>query len=115
MDYTIYHNNRCRKSREALQYLTENNIPHKIVHYLETPLNAEELKEILNALGHSADQLLRKQETIWKSEYKHRTLDEDALIQAMVDHPKLIERPIVSSGKKAVVARPIEKLHQFLK
>ena len=61
MDYTIYHNNRCRKSREALQYLTENNIPHKIVHYLETPLNAEELKAILNALGCHADRLCASQ------------------------------------------------------
>ena len=115
MKYTIYHNNRCRKSREALQFLESNNIPHSVVHYLDNPLNEEEIVTLLKALDHGAEMLIRKNESVWKTTYKNKTLNEKELIRAIAQHPKLMERPVISNGKNAVIARPIEKLHDFLK
>lgn len=109
--YTYYHNPRCSKSRQALTILNEHGIEPTIINYLETPPNKATLQKILSQLGISARQLLRKGE----EEYKQlgltdESLSEDALIDAMVKHPILIERPIVIVGNKAIIARPPEKV-----
>ena len=113
--YTLYHNPRCSKSRQTLQLLEERGIAPEIVLYLENSPDAETLRGLLSKLGISARQLLRKGE----AEYKERgladeSLSEAALIQAMVDAPKLIERPIVVRGDRAVLGRPRENALELI-
>ena len=114
-DYTIYHNPRCSKSRQTLALLEENGIQPRVVKYLEFPPGTAELKELLEKLQMTPRQLLRKGE----SEYKELgladdSLDDDALVEAMARHPKLIERPIVVLGERAVLGRPPESVLELL-
>jgi len=113
---TIYHNPRCRKSREALALLEERGIEHLVRLYLndEESMSAAEFKDVLDALDMDAIDLVRKNESVWKEEYKTLELDEDEVILAMIEHPKLMERPIIMNGDRAVVARPAEKLLDVL-
>jgi len=113
---TIYHNPRCRKSREALAILEERGIEHLVRLYLndEESMSAAEFQDVLDALDMDAIDLVRKNESVWKEEYKTLELDEDEVIIAMIEHPKLMERPIVMNGDRAVVARPAEKLLDVL-
>ena len=113
---TIYHNPRCRKSREALALLEERGIEHLVRLYLndEESMSAAEFQDVLDALDMDAIDLVRKNESVWKEEYKTLELDEDEVILAMIEHPKLMERPIVVNGDRAVVARPAEKLLEVL-
>jgi arsenate reductase len=113
---TIYHNPRCRKSREALAILEERGIEHLVRLYLndEESMSTEEFQDVLDALDMDAIDLVRKNESVWKEEYKTLELDEDEVILAMIEHPKLMERPIVMNGDRAVVARPAEKLLDVL-
>lgn len=110
----IYHNPRCRKSREALAMVEEKGISPQIRLYLKEPLNKEELTGVLKKLGISAEELVRKGEAIYKETYKGQTLSEEEWIEAMVRHPKLIERPILEVGEKAVVGRPPERVLELL-
>lgn len=111
----IYHNPRCSKSRNALNLLEERNTETDIVKYLETPPSHTELKDILNLLGMSARELLRKGETEYKElGLADPALSEDEIIDAMVNNPKLIERPIVIVSGKAVVGRPPERVLDLL-
>lgn len=100
---TIYHNPRCSKSRETLTLLQEQGIEPQIIQYLDTPPDAATLKTLLKDLGFSsARQLMRHKEDIYKElNLADESLTEDQLIDAMVNHPKLIERPIVVKGKSA--------------
>lgn len=111
----IYHNPRCRKSREALALLQEKKIEFSIVDYLKHPLKTSELTEILGKLNYTALELIRKNEPIWKEEYKGKNLSDSDLIALMCKSPKLMERPIIVTDKSAVVGRPIEVLIDFLK
>ncbi|MDH3699228.1 MAG: arsenate reductase (glutaredoxin) [Flavobacteriaceae bacterium] len=111
---TIYHNPRCRKSREGLQLVEASGVPHEVRLYLKEPLTKNELQAVLKALGIPAEDLVRKNEAIWKSEYKGRPLSEADIISAMQAKPTLVERPIVSDGKRAVIGRPGEKITEFL-
>jgi arsenate reductase len=110
----IYHNPRCRKSRETLQILEDRKEDVEIVEYLKTPPTAGELKDILGLLGISAVQLLRKGEAIFKENYKGKDFSEEEWIQIMVDNPKLIERPIVVKNSKAALGRPPENIMEIL-
>lgn len=111
---TLYHNPRCSKSRQALQVLQQANEPVEIVLYLKNPLSEDALKKILQQLGVSAIDLVRKNETIWKENYKGKTLTEVQLITAMVNNPKLIERPIAIKNAKAVIGRPPQEVLKVL-
>lgn len=102
----IYHNPRCKKSREGLEILENSGKEFKIIKYLENVPTEEELTDIINLLKISPLELVRKTEKIWKENYKGKTLTDTQLISAMVQNPKLIERPIVINHKKAVVGRP---------
>jgi len=102
----IYHNPRCSKSRQGLAILEESGKPFEIVKYLDDNLSAEALTEIIHLLGIKPIDLVRKNEAIWKSDFKGKTLSDTDVIEAMVNNPKLIERPIVIKGKKAVIGRP---------
>lgn len=111
----IYHNSRCSKSRSALVLLEEHGEPFEIVNYLETPPSAGELKALLSQLGIPARQLLRTGEDVYQELYLDDTsLDDKALIDAMIEHPRLIERPIVVAHGKAVIGRPPEKVLDIL-
>ena len=109
----IWHNSRCSKSRNALNYLKERNIDYKVKEYLKEPITKEELKEVLDKLGMKPSELVRKKEAIYK-ELGLKDASEDELLEAMVQNPKLIERPIVINGDKAVVARPLENIEKVL-
>jgi arsenate reductase len=111
---TIYHNPICSKSRCALDYLKEKNLDFALVEYLKKPPSKEELKSIISTLGIPAEELIRKGEAIFKEHFKGKTLTDDEWIEAMLSYPKLIERPIVVIGNKAVVARPTERIEEIL-
>ena len=111
--FSIYHNPRCSKSRQALSLLEEKGISPEIILYLEQTPSKDELKEILQKLGISADQLLRKNEADYKAHIKSVT-DEDELIELMLAYPKVIERPIIIKGDRAVIGRPPEALLDLL-
>ncbi|EPE3195551.1 arsenate reductase (glutaredoxin) [Cronobacter malonaticus] len=115
-DVTIYLNPRCSKSRETLSLLTERGIEPDVVLYLETPPDAATIKTLLNQLGFSeARELMRTKEDLYKTlNLADPSLSEEALIQAMVDNPKLIERPIVISHGKARLGRPPEQVLEIL-
>ena len=112
--YTIYHNPRCRKSREALTYLEASGVKFEIVLYLKDPLSMAELKEILNKTGLTASQLVRKNEAEWKSQSNRNELTDDDIIEVWVRHPKTLERPIVTTAQSGILARPLENLITFL-
>lgn len=102
----IYHNPRCSKSRETLKLIQEKGIEPEIVEYLNTVPSEKEIAELLQMLGIPAEKLLRKGESIFKEKYKGKELTEAEWIKAMHENPKLIERPIVVKGNKAVIGRP---------
>jgi arsenate reductase len=105
---TIYHNPRCSKSRNTLALLQENGVEPKIVLYLETPPDSTEIKALLKKLGMTAAELVRRGEDEYKASGLGKDSSEADIVAAMVKHPKLIERPIVVRGNKAVLGRPPE-------
>lgn len=111
---TIYHNPRCSKSREGVCFLENLNIEFDTVKYLDETITIEELKSILKKLNYTPLELIRTNEKLWIENYKNITLSEDEIISIMVKNPKLIERPIVINGNKAVVARPTDKIKEIL-
>ena len=115
MSTTIYHNPRCSKSRATLQLLEDKKAEPTVVEYLKTPPDAKTLDELLTKLGMKPRDLMRKHE----AEYKDNNLDDESLsrnelIQAMIDFPKLIERPIVVANGKVAIGRPIENVLDIL-
>ncbi|WP_370476268.1 arsenate reductase (glutaredoxin) [Tamlana flava] len=111
---TIYHNNRCTKSRQGLALLEDSGKEYKIVKYLEDVPTEKELKNIIKLLGIEPIQLVRKNEAIWKEQYKDKDLSNSEIIKAMIENPKLIERPIVVNGNKAVIGRPTELILEII-
>jgi len=111
---TIWHNPRCSKSRAAAQLLEEKGVEAEVVKYLDTPPTKEEIEAVLKMLGISARELMRTKEDIYKELGLKEVEDEAKLIEAMVEHPKLIERPIVIKDGKAAIGRPIEKIIALL-
>ena len=110
----IYHNPRCSKSRQGVAILEEANKEFEIVKYLETITSEKELKEIIKMLGISPIQLVRKTEKVWKENFKGKELSDTEIVKAMVENPKLIERPIVINDNKAVVGRPPEEIKNII-
>ncbi|QLG47137.1 arsenate reductase (glutaredoxin) [Costertonia aggregata] len=110
----IYHNPRCRKSREGLQLLEKSGKEFEVIKYLEEIPTKEELREVLDCLGITPENLVRKNETIWKENYRGKLLSNEQILDAMIAHPKLIERPIVVNGNKAVIGRPAENISRVL-
>jgi arsenate reductase len=111
---TIYHNPRCTKSREGLCELENNSKSFTIRKYFEEPFTKEELKGVIKKLTIKPLELVRTKESIWTENYKGKELSDDEIIDAMLLHPKLIERPIVVFENKAIIARPKEKINVFL-
>jgi arsenate reductase len=114
-DLTLYHNPRCSKSRGALELLEAHGLTPTVVRYLETPPNAAQLRDLLGKLGIGARDLLRTGEDEYKTlNLADASLSDADVIAAMAAHPKLIERPILVAGDKAVIGRPPEKILEIL-
>jgi arsenate reductase (glutaredoxin) len=113
-EFTIYHNPRCTKSRNTLDLLQERGVQPRVIEYLKEPPTQSELKALLTKLSLKPEQLVRKGEEIYKTKYAGRKLTDAQWIEAMVADPILIERPIVVSGRRAVIGRPPENVLQLL-
>lgn len=110
----IYHNPRCSKSRQTLNLIKEKGFQIEVKEYLKETLSYSELKEVIIKLGIRPYELLRRGEADFKENFKGKDLSDDEWIQAMLDYPKMIERPIVVKDKKAVLGRPPENVLEFL-
>jgi len=110
----IYHNPRCSKSRDGLKIVEASKQPFQIIKYLKEIPSKQELKNIIAYLNISPEQLIRKNEKIWKEKFKTLTLSNDEIIDAMLTYPNLIERPIVIKDKKGGIGRPPENITDFL-
>ena len=110
----VYHNPRCSKSRCALELLAEKKQAFDVVEYLKNTPTKTELQAIIDKLGIAPEALVRKGEEEYKQLFKGKTLSNDEWIDAMIQFPKLIERPIVVVGNKAVIARPTERILELL-
>ena len=111
---TIYHNNRCSKSREGVCFLENLNQPFESINYLDNVPTFKELEIILKKLNKKPIELVRIKEKVWIENFKSKTLSDKEIIEAMTQFPKLIERPIVINGEKAVIARPTELINEVL-
>ncbi|MDR9397786.1 arsenate reductase (glutaredoxin) [Salibacter sp.] len=112
-EYTIYHNPRCKKSREALQMLEDKGVSFDVVQYLKEVPTKEELKKILAKLNVKPFDLVRKEEKKFKEEYKKLNLNDEEWIEVMHQNPKLIQRPVVVKGNRAVIGRPPENVNEL--
>lgn len=110
----IYHNPRCSKSRATLEILEDKGVQPKIVEYLTTPPSKTELQDLLQKLGMKPEEIVRKGEEIYKTNYQGKQLSDDQWLDALIEHPILMERPIVISGARAVIGRPPEKVLELL-
>lgn len=110
----ILHNPHCSKSNCALDFLQEENLQFEILDYLINPLTGNDIEEILKQIGIPAQNLIRKSESIYKEKYAGKSFTEQEWIAIMVEHPILIERPIVIKDGKAVIGRPIQKVYDLL-
>tara|TARA_Y100000590_G_scaffold129438_1_gene147971 strand:- start:1598 stop:1954 length:357 start_codon:yes stop_codon:yes gene_type:complete len=114
-NFIIYHNPRCSKSRQSLEILREKEIEPEIIFYLETPPSEEELKSITTKLRINAFELLRKNEKEFKEQdLANPSRTEGEIIQAMVKFPRLIERPIIIKGDRAIIGRPPENVLKII-
>jgi len=110
----IYHNTRCSKSRECYAILESKNVEFATVKYMDETLSEKELREIISLLKIKPIELVRVGEADWKTKYKGKELSDDEIINAMLDNPKLIERPIVINNGTAVIGRPPSKVLSIL-
>jgi len=108
--YTIYHNPRCKKSRAGLQYIQERTKDFEVVEYLKTPISEELFKNLLMKLNLRPQEMVRTQEAIYKSDFKGKNFTDDEWVTIMIENPKLIKRPIVVKGNKAVWGDPADNL-----
>lgn len=113
-NFKIYHNPRCRKSRETLEILKSNKIDPEIVLYLKNPPTPKELKLLLAKLDMKPIDVIRKEEREYKEKYRGMDFNEDEWLKVLHENPKLIQRPIVVKGSKAVMGRPPENVNDLL-
>ncbi len=102
----IYHNPRCRKSREGLEVLQNLTSDFEVIKYMDEPLTYLQILELLKKLGIKPIELVRSSEKIWKKEYQNKDMTDEQIVQAMENYPQFIERPIVLKEDKAVIGRP---------
>jgi len=111
---TIYHNNRCRKSREGLGIIEGTRNDFRVREYLKDPLNEAEIGSLLKKLKMEPLQLIRQNEKLWKEKYKGKDFSSNELIRILVENPELMERPVVEVGDKAVIGRPSSNIEGLL-
>lgn len=114
MSVKIWHNPRCSKSREAVNIVEESSHESEIIKYLDTQPDAQEIKQTLTLLGVSPRELMRTTEAIYKELKLKEEMDEEKLIEAMAQNPKLIQRPVLFKDGKAIIGRPSETITAFL-
>lgn len=113
--FTLYHNPRCSKSREALALLQQAGVAFNVVEYLKTPLDATALQRLLTKLDLPASAVIRRKEPEYQTlNGDGITLSEQALFEALLTHPKLLERPILETEQRAVIGRPVSNLQALL-
>lgn len=108
MDF--YHNARCSTSRKGLQLLQDKGLEPNVIEYMKEPLTLDELSAIIDKLGIEPIELIRNKETIWKDEFADKELSGEEVMLAMIEHPQLMERPVLVNESNARIGRPIEKL-----
>jgi len=111
---TIYHNNRCRKSRGGLQYLEQKGLDFEIVDYINNPLSSDKIAELLKKLGKKPFDIVRTQEEIYKKNYKGKAISDNEWLKILAENPKLIHRPIIVKGDKAVLGDIVEHIDTLL-
>ena len=111
---TILHNPRCSKSRAGLKFLEDKGAEFEVCKYLDEPLTPDELSDILRKLGKRPMDIIRTKEDVFKEEFKDKELSDEEWILAMLEHPRLIERPIIINGDKAIIGRPAEIIDTIL-
>lgn len=109
----IYHNPRCRKSRETLQLIENQTSDFEIVEYLKNIPTKEELEKLLHKLNMSVDAIIRKEEQVYKEKFKGKNFTDSEWLQILIEHPKLIQRPIVVRNNKAIIGRPPENVNSL--
>ncbi|MCK5338418.1 MAG: arsenate reductase (glutaredoxin) [Bacteroidales bacterium] len=110
----IYHNPRCKKSRAGLQYLQEKGIEPEVIEYLKNPLSEADVKDLLVRLHKKPTEIIRTQEAIYKSDFKGKNFTDDEWVKILLEYPKLIQRPIVVKGPKAVLGDPASEIDVLL-
>ena len=110
----VYHNQRCGKSRNCLLFLKESNQEFEIINYLTIPPTANELKLLLKKLKFAPIELIRQKEKIWIDKYKGKNLSDDQIIEAVIENPILMERPIIVRGEQAIIGRDLDLVAQFV-
>ena len=110
MKYTVYHNPRCKKSRAGLQYLEQRTDEIEVKEYIKNPITEKELEDLLMKLNKKPHEMIRAQEAVYKSAFKGKQFNDHEWVKIMVENPKLIKRPIVVKGNKAVWGDPPEEL-----
>jgi arsenate reductase len=113
-DFKIYHNPRCSKSRKTLDLLRENGIEPRIIEYLNVPPALQELKDLIKALNRTPSEILRTKEPQFKQAGLHPGSSDESILKAIVQYPQLLERPIVTNGKHAIIGRPPENVLKLL-
>jgi len=111
--YTIYHNPRCKKSRAGLQYVKDRTEDYKVVEYLKNPLTVDDLKLILMRLNKRPFEMIRTQEAIYKSDFKGKNFTDEEWMKIIVEHPKLLKRPIIVKNNTAVWGDPAEEIEKL--
>lgn len=110
----IYHNARCSTSRKCVERVKESGKEYEVVEYLKNPISKAELKEVISKLKIRPLELVRRNEKVWKEEYKDKEMSDDEIITAMLENPRLIQRPIVTSGSRAAIGRPLSNIEDLL-
>jgi arsenate reductase len=113
--YHIFHNPRCKKSREALDFLKIKSVEHEVILYLKNNLSKEKIKNLVNQLKIHPENLIRTQEKVWRENFKNKVLNIDQCYEILTNHPILLERPIVTFSNIGIIAKPIDKLANFIK
>lgn len=110
----LYHNPRCQKSREALQFLESKKLDFEVIEYMKDPISPADLEDLLEMLEMPAIELVRTKEADWKDNFKDKEIEDEEIVLAMIEFPKLMERPIFVNNNKAVVARPADKILEII-
>ncbi len=111
----FYHNSRCRKSRAGLQYLEGKDELFEIIEYLKNGISEDELRDVLIKMNVPPKEIIREQEDVFKKQFKGKNFTDDEWIKILVEHPKLIKRPLIVKGYKAVWADPPENMEKLFK
>ncbi len=110
----LYHNPRCQKSREALQLLESKKLDFEVIEYMKDPISPADLEDLLAILEMPAIELVRTKEADWKDNFKDKEIEDEEIVLAMIEFPKLMERPIFVNNNKAVVARPADRILEII-